>query len=562
MPPEAMGTRAFRLLFLTIATGVGAAHAADAFGDATYYYGDLHAHTGYSGDGGAGDLGNCEGSCGDVATMFDTARANGLDFVAFSDHVNGSAAARPPDFAALTAAVLAADDPEGGFVTIPAAELWFTVRGTDQKLGHKTLLLFGGDAALAGIGERNMSPGASSGVDSCDDIWTWMTGVSAALGPAILVPHHPAVLRPMPTDWSCHDPAWEPTVEIYSEHGNSLEDTSGYDPPGEGVVHDSTVHAALDPDGYALMFGFVGGTDSHDTRPGGVCDIDTEQPTHLYGGGLTVAVLQPDEPFDRTSIHAAILARRTYVTTGPELPVEVAWSAGGVPLGGLGAALAVPASKDLDATVRIPVERSGPVTGVSLVGPDATWPLEDDGAGTWSGHVSAGETPAWLYVAVAIDGAAWYGATPCADGGDDAEWIWTSPSPLATWVDDLDGDGASSVDADCDDADPAIHPGATELWYDGVDQDCDGASDYDADHDGADAQAYGGSDCDDTDPAVIACPDTATPVDSADTAGGAVGADTSDTSSDVSEPCGCHAGGGTAGAWIAALGFLTLRRRT
>ncbi|RME26305.1 MAG: hypothetical protein D6798_06980, partial [Deltaproteobacteria bacterium] len=70
---------------------------------------------------------------------------------------------------------------------------------------------------------------------------------------------------------------------------------------------------------------------------------------------------------------------------------------------------------------------------------------------------------------------------------------------------DVDGDGEDSEavgGGDCDDADPAIHSGATETWYDGVDQDCSGGSDYDADADGDDSDAYGGGDCDDADPAI------------------------------------------------------------
>ncbi len=65
---------------------------------------------------------------------------------------------------------------------------------------------------------------------------------------------------------------------------------------------------------------------------------------------------------------------------------------------------------------------------------------------------------------------------------------------------DADGDGFMGTD-DCDDADDAVHPGAEETWYDGVDQDCSGTSDYDADGDGDDALEHGGGDCDDTDPA-------------------------------------------------------------
>ena len=57
---------------------------------------------------------------------------------------------------------------------------------------------------------------------------------------------------------------------------------------------------------------------------------------------------------------------------------------------------------------------------------------------------------------------------------------------------DPDGDGYDWPD-DCDSEDDQVHPGMTEVWYDGVDQDCDG-NDDDADEDGY-AEA---DDCDDT----------------------------------------------------------------
>ena len=71
-----------------------------------------------------------------------------------------------------------------------------------------------------------------------------------------------------------------------------------------------------------------------------------------------------------------------------------------------------------------------------------------------------------------------------------------------TTINDFDGDGYTTLDGDCDTADSSISPGATEIWYDGVDQDCDEASDYDQDGDGHDSDAYGGDDCDDADTAV------------------------------------------------------------
>ena len=56
-----------------------------------------------------------------------------------------------------------------------------------------------------------------------------------------------------------------------------------------------------------------------------------------------------------------------------------------------------------------------------------------------------------------------------------------------TAIYDDDGDGFAEVDGDCDDNNASIYPGATEVWYDGVDQDCDQASDFDQDGDGFDA---------------------------------------------------------------------------
>ena len=45
---------------------------------------------------------------------------------------------------------------------------------------------------------------------------------------------------------------------------------------------------------------------------------------------------------------------------------------------------------------------------------------------------------------------------------------------------------------DCDDGDDTINPGATETWYDGVDQDCDLWNDYDQDMDSYIHSSYTG----------------------------------------------------------------------
>lgn len=68
---------------------------------------------------------------------------------------------------------------------------------------------------------------------------------------------------------------------------------------------------------------------------------------------------------------------------------------------------------------------------------------------------------------------------------------------------DADDDGYLAR-VDCDDADASVHPGANDTAGDGIDQDCDGADDLpaaeaDADGDRYASADYAGSDCDDHD---------------------------------------------------------------
>lgn len=72
---------------------------------------------------------------------------------------------------------------------------------------------------------------------------------------------------------------------------------------------------------------------------------------------------------------------------------------------------------------------------------------------------------------------------------------------------DRDSDGFSDIDCggtDCDDANPAINPGADEICGDGIDQNCDDLDETcppcaDGDGDGYTNDACGGLDCDDAD---------------------------------------------------------------
>ncbi len=398
--------------------------APQLFAGNTYYAGDPHVHTGVSGDAESYDDAECPG-CGRFGKVFEAAKAAGLSWIALSDHVNGYPAATAEGFADQQAAVQAAHTPEVGFATIPSAEVWF--RAPTGDLGHETLLLFAEDVSDLALGD--VLPAADGGMDvsACEDVWAWADALEARVGPLLLVPHHPAGLQPMPTDWTCHDAARQPVVEVYSEHGSALDD--GFDPPWAGTRPAGTVPTALDPEGLALRMGFVAGTDSHDTLPGDVCALDLVRTDQPYGGGLTMAVLPEDEPLSREALLAAFQARRVYGTSGPAVALDVAWSAGGARLGGLGEEVVLGADLDLDVAVSLPTEQAAAVTGVELVGPGpfGRRALTPSGS-TWTLTVPAAEVPAWLYVAVALDGAI-VNPADCVDGGaDDTEWVWGSPS--------------------------------------------------------------------------------------------------------------------------------------
>ena len=468
------------LALLLLAT----AGAVELFEGQAFYIGDPHAHTGASGDAGGSDIGECStGDCGALSEVKQVAIDNGLDWMSLTDHVNGTAGADPDDWERAWAAGLAADDPDAGFLVLPGTELWYSMNGTN--IGHKNVYWFGDNEQLAELTIPDVTfDGSETRIPECAVIWDWAEAARERWGELLVVAHHPGMDLPLITDWSCHTDeraaALSPVVEVYSEHGNSMEPDSAFDPPTLDSMPLSTIDHVLDPDGWNLRLGFMGGTDAHDTRPGSVCRLDGLLTHHDYAGGLTVLVIPDSEPFERAQVYAALTERRSYATSGPLLPAVIEVSSAGALLGGMGEELAFPTEQPVDLAVRVPAEHAAHVDAVLIVGPGLEQALDPAHEGAWTGSIGAGELPPWVYVEIVVDGASWWGDGGCEDGGETMdEHIWLSPVWFDDGPGDLDADGSSWAEGDCDDGDPGVGPHAQEDCSSGVDDDCDGWVDGD-----------------------------------------------------------------------------------
>ena len=503
---------ALTFLLLTVALPPPPSHAAETFGDHTYYFGELHAHTGMSGDGASTDLGNCDDlGCGDFATFFETAQnLAGLDFAAITDHINEQFSMNDADWDAVVALVNDGHDPGGGFLTVLGAELVIH-RDDDMAMGHKQYLFFGDqDDYLQIPMDELAAPG--TGLD-CDGLLRAFWELNDAYGPMLAIPHHPASMLPMPTRWWCHDELISPVAEIYSSHGNSRANpvADPYDPVSQ-TVEDSTIQSALLPDpGNGLHLGLIGGTDFHDSFPGMTCHLDLIRDDQLYGGSLTGVILDAATPWSRDSLLAALKARHTYATSGPLVPALLSLhDGGGSQLAINGDIIHIPANGPITFRLTLPPDLMPYVHEAMLHTYDGeTLELLDVGGGLYELSWALESPPAgWFaYASVTLDGDNWWSdqGIPCDDGGAaGAEKLWTSPIWLeeGTEVDD-DGDGYAEAHGDCDDTADTVHPGAEEL-PNHVDDDCDGEVDEGTEFGDGDQDGYSPADgdCNDEDASV------------------------------------------------------------
>jgi len=186
-----------------------------------------------------------------VDRLYEFARDEaGLDFAAVTDH----------DFSmtdevwALIRRKASEWYSPGRFVTLSAYE-W-----TSAAYGHRNVYFLTDDGPLLRCVDYGRSPIQERG-RSPRELWNALERHGA---PAITVPHHPPITQ-FPVDWSFHDPRFDRVVEVVSLWGVF----EYYGNPFECVTSDVLPRRhALDALERGYKLGFVGGSDSHDCRPG------------------------------------------------------------------------------------------------------------------------------------------------------------------------------------------------------------------------------------------------------------------------------------------------------
>ncbi|MCP4217603.1 MAG: DUF3604 domain-containing protein, partial [bacterium] len=264
---------------------------------AEIYFGDIHAHSAYSGDGGTPEDCEAEGSTEVLEMFFQYAKDVGLDFVALTDHSEGLSTTDLDNMVAV-----AQQYESETFIPFAGYE-W-----TSSVYGHRSVVF------------KNLEEGlplhSSRSVPDILDLWENYD--NAGLRDYVFtIPHHPAG-GPSVNDWNYHDADYEPVIEIYSEFG-SFEDCGDFAPLSLGTCTPGyTVQDGLN---LGYQYGIIAGTDSHDTSPGSVDDLDNcmNEIHHPYGGGL-VAVFA--KSLTRENIWKAFKARRVYATSGPKIALR------------------------------------------------------------------------------------------------------------------------------------------------------------------------------------------------------------------------------------------------
>ncbi len=224
-----------------------------------------------------------------------------LDFGAVTDHMEGVTERQWGYFQAVTNDF---NEP-GRFATLIGQE-WTHHNPEAGAPGHRNIYVRG-----------DSSPALRSNDPECNSLSKlWRQLDSLPEGSAIAIPHHSANVK-MGVDWEKGwNPEYEKAVEIHSvwgssechaDEGNTLPNLSN-----GGEMRGRHVRDAL---GKGYRFGFVGGGDIHDGRPGLPLHNDSylKSPDRTARPGGYTAVKAPD--LTREAVFDAIRNRQTYAST-------------------------------------------------------------------------------------------------------------------------------------------------------------------------------------------------------------------------------------------------------
>ncbi|HXK45069.1 MAG TPA: DUF3604 domain-containing protein, partial [bacterium] len=189
----------------------------------------------------------------------------------------------------------------GRFVTLVAQE-W-----TNHNFGHRNIYFPG-----------NAGPILRSGKDSIEKVYEVARQYNA-----LVIPHHSANMS-MGVNWHlAHDRDVEKLVEIYSVWGNSeMSAQQGNTRPIRVLGGEKSSQHVVDALNLGYKFGFVGGGDIHDGRPGDELHTDQNKPDIyklLYRQGITAIFAKK---LTRTEIFNALFHRQCYATSNIRMIVQ------------------------------------------------------------------------------------------------------------------------------------------------------------------------------------------------------------------------------------------------
>lgn len=237
-----------------------------------------------------------------------------LDFGAISDHMEGVSDRQWDYFQAVTNDY---NEP-GRFVTLQGQEWTHHVQEHGAP-GHRNIYYRGdGGPAL-----RCTDPDCNT----LEKLWTKLDAMRSI--DAVAIPHHSANVI-MGVDWDQGwNPKYEKAVEIHSVWGSSEKHADDGNPMPmhacKGEMHGRHVIDALRR-GY--RFGFVGGGDIHDGRPGDDLHNESYPPRSFrsHPEGFTAAIVSA---LTREDVFDAIVQHRTYATSKSRIYLDAPLGAEG-----------------------------------------------------------------------------------------------------------------------------------------------------------------------------------------------------------------------------------------